>query len=102
MRRHYQTIKDIKLHNEESGYYYFSEGAMKFFNSRVAETLFGKHRNIFITSEKFDDDTARFYSVHLINEEGQVECLSEFQEFSNIKSAKRFAEKIAELEKANA
>ena len=102
MKRHYQTIEDIKYHNAETGHYFFSEGAMQFFASRVAPTLYGKDRNIFITSEKFDDDTERMYTVRCIDEDGQIQDLSEFQQFRYIKTAKKFINKITKKEEVNA
>jgi len=88
--RTYNNIQEIIDHNFEAGQFYFSEGAMRFFNSVVAPTLYGEHQNIFITSEQFDEDTRRMYSVHLIDENGEVQDLSEFQQFKHIKQAKKF------------
>lgn len=97
----YKNIQEIIDHNFAAGQHYFSEGAMRFFNSVVSPTLFGENQNIFITSEQFDEDARRMYSVHLIDENGEIQDLSEFQQFKHIKQAKRFITNYLE-EKQNA
>ena len=99
--RTYKNIQEIIDHNFAAGQHYFSEGAMRFFNFVVAPTLFGENQNIFITSEQFDEDTRRMYSVHLIDENGEIQDLSEFQKLKHIKQAKRFITNYLE-EMANA
>ena len=57
----FKDIDAIKRANDELGHFFFSDGAMRFFNSRI-------HRNIyagrfFITSERYDSKTPRQYKT---------------------------------------
>ena len=48
----FSTISQIKRLNESNGRYFFSAGAMRSFNCRVHENLYGGC--VFVTSEKND------------------------------------------------
>jgi len=102
MKRHYQTMRDIRFHNEEAGGTFFGQFERRFFNSRTLRSVFGKHGSIFISSEQFDPILApeipRKYTVRFIDQEGMIQSLSEFQQFETASAAKRYAKQIAELE----
>jgi hypothetical protein len=87
------TVEDLKRVNAELGEYYFSPDTMRFFRSRVAEginhTLDGI---VFITSEQFDDNSPRLYTIRIMNEEGYVhELACEFQQFKSLREARKHA-----------
>ena len=95
----YQNIDEIKKRNLETGRYFFSEGAMRFFNSRVSGELFGEDGSVFITSERndgmYEPPADRRYSVRQIQPDGDIETIGEFQQFSTLAEAKSFAKKYA-------
>ncbi len=79
------TIRDIKRINKEKGYYFFSPGAMGFFNSQVEDKVFhGSGGIFFTTSEQFDNGISkRKYTVRQFHPEtGNVNTASEFNELS--------------------
>ena len=83
------SISDVKRINKEKGQHFFSKGAMRFFNSRIetrGNLIKGKY---FITSEQFDRDSPRLYSVKKFNKEsGSIDQVGEFQQFKTRTAAK--------------
>ena len=80
----YYSMEDIKRANEEKGFYFFTPGAMKFFKSRFGDTVFQGIGGIyFVTSEKFDWQSPRNYTVRQFNPEtGKISTVGEFNELS--------------------
>lgn len=77
--RHYGGIEYIKTHNYALGQHFFSEGAMRFFSSRILPAVYGGR--YFITSERFDHNTPRYYTIReCIN--GHIETVGQFQEYA--------------------
>ena len=80
------TITEMKRLNKEAGQHWFSEGAMKFFNTKI-EAKPNKN-NLFITSE-CPDGGVRRYTIRRFNPETyEVETASEFWEFETLEEAK--------------
>ena len=67
---------------------------MRFFSSRVQTTPPYKGR-VFVTSEKYDWKSPRYYTVRCIRPDGGIDTIEEFQGFATRQSAHRFAEKYA-------
>ena len=105
---------DAERLNERKGFYWFTPGTMRFFNTRISECTFflGDGETFFVTSEQaprsFEGTSAsyqapRMYSVRAINwESGNVRTVGEFQEYSNRNTAVRWAKREAEGQKAAA
>lgn len=83
-------IDTIKARNEAIGHHFFSKETMNYFRSRASAVTFG---NYFVTSEKYMDE-ARLYTVRYQNEDGTIETVGEFQQYTTMKSALRVAEKL--------
>lgn len=83
------TMKEFKDLNKASGFYFFSDSTMQFFNSLVeTELLKG---NYFITSERFEDSNRKLwpkeYAVRKADlHTGSVETVS--KNHKSIKEAK--------------
>lgn len=73
------TIDDIRTANAVRGGHFFSKGALKFFKSRVSDTVYQGIGGIyFVTSERFDNTTRRGYTVRAFNPEtGNINTVGE-------------------------
>ena len=80
----YYSMEDIKIANENAGQYFFSPSAMRFFKSRVGDTVFQGIGGIyFVTSEKFDYKSPRNYTVRQFSPKtGHINTASKFNEMS--------------------
>lgn len=80
---------------------FFSKGAKKFFNSKINMQQFAKY-GFFITSEKFDENSERLYSIRQFCYGGTTSrptnnTVSDFQEFSSLGKAQKELAKIIKL-----
>ena len=80
----YYSMEDIKRANENAGRHFFEPDTMRFFKSRVGDTVFQGIGGIyFVTSEKFDWQSPRNYTVRQFNPEtGKISTVGEFNEMS--------------------
>lgn len=80
----YWTIDDIRLANRNAGFYFFSPDTMRFFRSRVGGTVYQGNGGIyFVTSEQFDYNSERLYTVRRFNPDTRgIETASEFNTMS--------------------
>ena len=80
----YYSMEDIKRANENAGRHFFEPDTMRFFKSRVGDTVFQGIGGIyFVTSEKFDYKSPRNYTVRQFNPEtGIVGTDGEFNKMS--------------------
>lgn len=87
------TISEIAWRNKSAGYFFFDADSKRFFRSRIAPGVFHHGAkeiyNIFITSEKYSDDSHRWYTVRHMRENGSIENLSKFQAYYSLDSARR-------------
>jgi hypothetical protein len=92
----YYSIEELKRANADAGYYFFSPDTMRFFDSRVGENVYrGADGWYFVTSEKFDYKTPRYYTVRKMLPGGDVVSASEFQQYRSAPGAKAAAERWA-------
>jgi hypothetical protein len=90
----YFTVHAIKQANKDAGQYFFSPDTMRFFNTKIAsKRVYGGR--YFITSEQFDYNSPRLYTIREAKPDGTIDDASEFQQFSTVEQAKRAAEKLA-------
>ena len=87
----YRTYQLVQI-NQRNGRHFFSPDSMRFFSSRVHDTVYGGC--IFVTSEKGWDDI-RAYTVRAIDNKGNIYTLGEFQEYSCRASAHAAASRLA-------
>lgn len=87
------NIYDIKYINARTGHYFFEEGAMRFFRSRVSAQTFGPY---FVTSEQFIPSrgpahdrryTVRRLRVEETEQQGSIQEVSHFQEYKSLSGA---------------
>jgi len=94
----HQSIEQLQSKNERAGYYFFSESSKRFFSSRIGSNTFaGADGWYFTTSEQFDWKSPRLYTVRRMTERGSVDTVGEFQAYRTSDSAKRAAQRLAEL-----
>lgn len=92
----YYDIYDLELANRQSGRHFFSDGAKRFFNSRIGSNVFvGADGWYFVTSERFDDLSDRLYTVRVMRPDGDVVTVGEFQQYASSSGANRAAERLA-------
>lgn len=99
---HRTSIDAVKRINEAKGKFFFSKGAMQFFNSDVPHneaflTDDGK-KYLFITSEQFKgsrgESAPRKYTVHSMDvASGETSGIGRFQQHDTYGSARRSLEK---------
>jgi hypothetical protein len=100
---------DIKMiyGNRKPEGHFFDKDTMRFFDSRLS----GKGYKIiptknvyFITSEQYHDSQGsrpRKYSIRVIEKEGNVKTIGEFQQYDSMESAKNALNKIIDSEIKN-
>lgn len=81
------TLAEMKQAQTEKDFHFFSKGSMAFFKSKIIESTVNE--NHFITSEKFDDNSDRKYTIRKFDPIGyQVDTIGEFQGYDTLKKAK--------------
>ena len=88
------TMNQLSRYNGNRNYYFFSPDTMRFFSSRIQTTPPYKGR-VFVTSERMNWNSPRYYTVRVIQPSGNIETIGDFQGFATRQSAHRFAEKYA-------
>jgi hypothetical protein len=84
------TVSQLKIAVKNSGSYFFEPATMRFFNSVVCKGV--KHTeggNVFITSEKFDWNFPRLYTVRILRENGEIDDIGKFQQYATLDQARR-------------
>jgi hypothetical protein len=81
-----ENMKEAKAISKANGGHFFDAQAMRFFNSKIeSELIDGK---FFITSERYDMDSPKLYTIRQISETGQIlDDLGDFQEFDTLHGA---------------
>ena len=105
-RYDFRNMADVKQRNAELGHHFFDADTMRFFQSRVGNTLYcGRY---FITSERNEGtyydtrareyvsyDYGRKYSVRKALPTGEIVDVSGFQAFDSRAQAVRFIDQLA-------
>jgi hypothetical protein len=89
----YQNIRQIEYANTSTGHYFFSPSSMRFFRSKIASqsVINGRY---FITSEQFDANSPRLYTIRIANDDGSIDTVGEFQGYETVEAAKRAAKNL--------
>ncbi len=78
------------VHNVENDHpIFFSPETMRFFQSRVGQSLYGGR--IFITSERYDAFVPRRYTIRIATADGRVLTLGTFQQYRTSAQANKAA-----------
>lgn len=90
---HYDNIRQIEHANTVAGHYFFAPSTMRFFRSKIASRsiINGKY---FVTSEQFDTDAPRLYTIRRANPDGTIDTVGEFQQYTSAKAARDAAAKL--------
>lgn len=90
------TIEEIKQANKDADGHWFDADTMRFFRSRVSRKVYPVEAGTyFVTSERFDDNSPRLYTVRFIWTDGDVETQGEFQQYKTSKAAHKAAARMA-------
>ena len=85
----FSTISQIKRLNESNGRYFFSAGAMRSFNCRVHENLYGGC--VFVTSEKNDmpfcAPQPRIYTVRVAFDDATIQTYGSLGDYATRSAA---------------
>lgn len=88
------STSQIIANNAREGYYFFSKGALKSFNSRVHDVVYGNC--VFVTSEKNDmpycAPQPRVYTVRIAMADGSIETYGNMGDYATRAQAHRQAE----------
>lgn len=80
------TMVDVKRNNKEVGLFWFSPDSMRFFRSRIESELIGG--KFFVTSEQYNEDTPRFYSVRKYDSKTHhIDTVGKFQGYGTCQDA---------------
>lgn len=88
------TMCHVKSFCWNRGSHFFSPESMRFFSSRIQSNPPYKGR-VFVTSERMNWNSPRYYSVRVVKPSGHIETIGDFQGFASRQSAHRFAESYA-------
>lgn len=93
----YLEMRDVIHANEDAGGRWFDAGNKRFFRSRIGQTVYqGPGGYYFTTSEQFDDNSPRLYSVRQFDlSTGSVSTVGEFQSYATGSAARRAAVRLA-------
>lgn len=88
------SISQIIANNGRNGYYFFSKGAMRSFNTRVHDVVYGNC--VFVTSERNDipycRPQPRVYSIRIAMADGSIETYGSLGDYANRAQAHREAQ----------
>lgn len=82
----YTYISCIKQANRDINNYWFDKDTMKSFNCRVLETVYKKQ--LFISSEKYNYDTDRLYTVRFCDSTGSIGTIGDFNKLTKYQAEK--------------
>lgn len=95
------TVSQLKAAVTLTGSHFFDKDTMRFFSSRVAPGILHTDRGIvFITSEQFVSPyhaEPRMYTLRLFTEEGDIKELGEFQQYKDLRQARKAAKDYAKF-----
>jgi hypothetical protein len=94
---HYSTIEEIEADHRSTGGHFFDRSSKRFFRSRIGQIVIGGR--YFITSEQFDHNSARLYTIREC-QNGKIETVGEFQAYATGAAARAAAKNLATWEAA--
>jgi len=84
----FKTMAEFKQANKKTGQKWFSPETMKFWNSKIESTLLGKEdKQVFITSERYDLDSPKKYTIRHAMPSGNVQSVFDFGNFDTLEEA---------------
>jgi len=90
----FETMKDVVAANAAIGNHWFDPATKRFFRSRIGSTLYGG--KYFVSSEQFDDDSPRLYTIRCVYPRGSIGTVGRFQEYASRSDAIRAIKHLLE------
>ena len=97
MTKQLLTLDDIKAANRRAGKYWFSADTLRFFRSRISETVYPVAATggaLFISSERFDESSPRLFTVRYASPTGDISTMGEFQQYRSRSGAHLAAQRL--------
>ena len=80
------TLAEMKERNKQQGQYWFSKGAMKFFNSKIESEP--TEKGYFVTSEYMEDPNTKRYTIRFFDQKtNKVETIGDFRQYETLTEA---------------
>ena len=80
------TIEEMKRRNLETGQYWFSKGAMEFFNTKIESEP--TEKGYFVTSEYPEDPIQKRYTIRYFDPiTNKVETIGDFRQYETLSEA---------------
>lgn len=80
-------IAEIKKRNEATGQFWFSKGAMAFFNTKIESEP--TEKGYFITSEYIEEPSQKRYTIRFFDQKTDtVETIGDFRQYQTLSEAK--------------
>jgi hypothetical protein len=89
------TLDQVKRAAIGAGSHWFDTDSMRYFNSRLGQTVYPIPGGaLFISSERFDYNSPRAYSVRSCTWNGCIDTVGEFQQYATSTSAHSAASRL--------
>ncbi len=82
----YTNLREVLDANDAAGHHFFDTDTMEFFNSKLESDLIDGR--FFITSERFDFDTAKTYTIRAAKDDGRIVTLGDFGQYQTLQDAR--------------
>jgi hypothetical protein len=80
------TIAEMKRRDAETGQYWFSKGAMLFFNTKIESEP--NEKGYFVTSEYMEDPDQKRYTIRFFDQKtNRVETIGDFRHYETLSEA---------------
>jgi len=95
----FRSLADLKERNAAAGQHFFDAASMRFFSSRASERIYpAPHGAYFVTSERFDAEAKRMYTVRFMALDGTTDTVGTFQQHATAAVAHRKARLLADAD----
>jgi hypothetical protein len=80
------TIAEMKRRDSETGQYWFSKGAMQFFNTKIESEP--TEKGYFVTSEYMEDPNQKRYTIRFFDQQtNTVQTIGDFRQYETLSEA---------------
>ncbi len=82
----YTNLREVLDANDAAGQHFFDADTMEFFNSKLESDLIDGR--FFITSERFDFNTPKQYTIRAAQDDGAIVTLGDFGQYETLDDAR--------------
>lgn len=80
------TLAEMKKRDSETGQYWFSKGAMAFFNTKIESEP--TEKGYFVTSEYMEDPKEKRYTIRFFDQDtNRVQTIGDFRQYETLSEA---------------